>query len=150
MAQMYKALEELGVKLVTNQEVIDFEIVNKKVAKVITSTTHFGADEVVIATGSYTTPILKLLGNKMLLEPGKGYSVDWHDKTKIPDVSYILEEARVAITPMNDFVRLSGTMELEGINLNINNKRVTGFLKSIEERILIGFSNSFSNWSIST
>ena len=69
----------------------------------------------------------------MLLEAGKGYSVDWYKETNIPQTSYILLEARVAITPMNNFVRLAGTMELDGINLNINPRRVTGFLKSIEE-----------------
>lgn len=133
MRQMYKALDELGVKIHTNQEVVDFEKSGKKITKVITESNEFEGEEVVLATGSYSAPILKLLGNKMLLEAGKGYSVDWHKKTNIPRTSYILLEARVAITPMNNFVRLAGTMELDGINLNINPRRVTGFLKSIEE-----------------
>ena len=87
----------------------------------------------VLATGSYTVPLLKLVGEKMLLEAGKGYSVDWHDSPVMPDLAYILLEARVAITPMNNFVRLAGTMELGGINLDINPRRVAGFLKSIED-----------------
>ena len=132
MKQMYKTLEKLGVQILTNQEVVNFETIDSKITKIITRSTEYEADEVVIATGSYSAPILKLLGNKMLLEAGKGYSVDWHNKTKMPEVSYILEEARVAITPMNDFIRLAGTMELDGINLNINERRVAGFLKSIE------------------
>ena len=133
MRQMYKAIKELGVKIQTNQEVVGFEKSGNKITKVITETNEFEAEEVVMATGSYSAPILKLLGNKMLLEAGKGYSVDWYKKTNIPQTSYILLEARVAITPMNNFVRLAGTMELDGINLNINPRRVTGFLKSIEE-----------------
>jgi D-amino-acid dehydrogenase len=43
-----------------------------------------------------------------------------------------LVEARVGVTPMGNIVRLAGTMELGGIDSIINQRRVAGFLKSIE------------------
>jgi len=133
MKQMYKTLDSLDVQVLRNHEVIDFETSNGAINKVITPETTFEANEIVLATGSYTPALTKLLGNKMLLEPGKGYSVDWYDKSKVPSIPYILVEARVAITPLKDFVRLAGTMELDGVNLKINKRRVAGFLKSIED-----------------
>ncbi|MCB4800345.1 NAD(P)/FAD-dependent oxidoreductase, partial [Neotamlana laminarinivorans] len=36
----------------------------------------------------------------------------------------ILCEAKVAVTPMDGYTRFAGTMELAGINHNINSKRV--------------------------
>ena len=133
MEQMKKALSELDVEIYYNQEVVGFEKENSKISKIKTSETEYEADDVVLATGSYTAPLLKLVGEQMLMEAGKGYSVDWHDSPVMPDLAYILLEARVAITPMNNFVRLAGTMELGGINLDINPRRVAGFLKSIED-----------------
>jgi D-amino-acid dehydrogenase len=133
MEHMKKTLSDLDVEIYYNQEVIDFEKENGKISKIRTTDAEFEADDVVLATGSYTVPLLKLVGEQMLLEAGKGYSVDWHDSPVMPDLAYILLEARVAITPMNNFIRLAGTMELGGINLDINPRRVAGFLKSIED-----------------
>ena len=133
MENMKNALVELDVEINYNQEVIGFDKNNSQISKIRTSDAEFEADEVVLATGSYTVPLLRMVGEKMLLEAGKGYSVDWHESPVMPDLAYILLEARVAITPMNKFVRLAGTMELGGINLKINPRRVAGFLKSIAD-----------------
>ena len=133
MENMKNALVELDVEINYNQEVIGFDKDNSQISKIRTSDAEFEADEVVLATGSYTVPLLRMVGEKMLLEAGKGYSVDWHESPVMPDLAYILLEARVAITPMNNFVRLAGTMELGGINLKINPRRVAGFLKSIAD-----------------
>lgn len=125
-------LVQKGVSFSYNTEVTDFVTHNSAVREVITTSGNFSADEVVIATGSFTPPLLKKLGLSLLMEAGKGYSVDLSNPATIPALSYILVEARVAVTPMRDKVRFAGTMELGGINLDINRRRVAGFLKSIE------------------
>ncbi len=132
MRHMKLALEELNVAIYYHQEVIDFVRDNGKITKIITTDNEFEADDIVLAAGSYTAPLVKLVGDKMLLEPGKGYSVDWHDSPVKPNLAYILLEARVAVTPMNGSIRMAGTMELVGHDLSINPRRVAGFLKSVE------------------
>jgi D-amino-acid dehydrogenase len=132
MANMLASLKKMNVEIYTEQEVTGFETKNGRIAKVKTTDTVFEADEVVLATGSYTPALLKMLGDRLLLEAGKGYSVDWHDSPVKPELAYILIEARVAVTPINGYVRLAGTMELGGIDLSVNPRRVAGFLKSIE------------------
>jgi D-amino-acid dehydrogenase len=131
MDKMLTSLAELKVEIYTNQEVVKFETENGNISRILTAKNEFEGDEVVLATGSYTPTLAKMLGNTMLLEAGKGYSVDWYNKSVMPELGYILIEARAAITPMNDFVRLAGTMELGGIDLSINPRRVAGYLKSI-------------------
>ena len=43
----------------------------------------------------------------------------------------LLEEARVAVTPMGDRLRFSGTMELAGFDSSVNARRVRALLRSV-------------------
>lgn len=131
MQGMRKACEKLGVNFIFNEEVTGFETDNGKVKTVRTSQREYDGKEIVLATGAFTPPLARLLGNRLLIEAGKGYSVDYKDDTVIPELSYILVEARVAITPLDNFVRVAGTMEIAGLDLSINRRRVDGYLKSI-------------------
>ncbi len=131
MVNMKNALNELGVEIHYNQEVNGFKIDRGEIKSVRTAEREYEGDEIVLAAGAFTPALTKLMGNRLLLEAGKGYSVDYEDQEMKPDLAYILVEARVAVTPMDQFVRIAGTMELGGINLDINPRRVAGFLKSV-------------------
>lgn len=131
MVNMKNALNELGVEIHYNQEVNGFNIDRGEIKSVRTAEQEYEGDEIVLAAGAFTPVLTKLMGNRLLLEAGKGYSVDYEDQEMKPDLAYILVEARVAVTPMDQFVRIAGTMELGGINLDINPRRVAGFLKSV-------------------
>ena len=128
-----KSVKNLGVDIRYNQEVIGFDTDNNKVKVVRTVTDEFTGDEFVLATGAFTPPIARLLGNRILIEAGKGYSVDYYQESLVPEISYILVEARVAITPLNKFTRVAGTMEIAGIDQSVNKRRVAGYLKSVED-----------------
>ena len=128
-----KSVKNLGFDIRYNQEVIGFDTDNNKVKVVRTVTDEFTGDEFVLATGAFTPPIARLLGNRILIEAGKGYSVDYYEESLVPEISYILVEARVAITPLNKFTRVAGTMEIAGIDQSVNKRRVAGYLKSVED-----------------
>jgi D-amino-acid dehydrogenase len=132
MSTMKEVLLQRGVSVSYDTEVVDFVKSSGRVKEVVTRVGHFSADEFVIAAGAFTPVVLDSLGLDLLMEAGKGYSVDWTRPAAIPAVSYILVEARVGVTPMENKVRLAGTMELGGIDPVINQRRVSGFLKSIE------------------
>jgi D-amino-acid dehydrogenase len=132
MQVLTRVVQEKGVEIHYNTEVTDFVRSNNQINEVITAKGVFKADEVVVATGSFTPRLLKKLRMNLIMEAGKGYSVDWTNPPVMPSLSYILVEARVAVTPMQSKVRLAGTMELTGIDLSINQRRVAGFLKSVE------------------
>jgi D-amino-acid dehydrogenase len=132
MSIMTEVLLQRGVSVSYEAEAVDFVKSNGRVKEVVTPIGHFSADEFVIAAGSFTPPLLNNLGLDLLMEPGKGYSVDWIRPAAIPTVSYILVEARVGVAPMKNKVRMAGTMELGGMNLVANERRIAGFLKSIE------------------
>jgi D-amino-acid dehydrogenase len=65
------------------------------------------------------------------MQAGKGYSFMVNDVAKNIRIPSILLEARVAVTPMGNSIRFGGTMEIGGINHDINNSRVRGIVDSI-------------------
>ena len=88
-------------------------------------------DEFVLAAGAWTPLLLRPLGVRLPLQPGKGYSLTLATPRERPVRSLILAEARVAITPMGQALRVGGTMELTGYDLGISPPRIRGILRSL-------------------
>ncbi|MEO3403417.1 FAD-dependent oxidoreductase [Mucilaginibacter sp. CAU 1740] len=131
MAALLAYLKKVGVKLITNKEVTKIETTNGKVSRVLSHNEEFTADEYIIATGSWSPAVGKLLGLNIVLMPGKGYSFNVKDEKQTMQIPALLAEARVAITPMNGGLRYGGTMELDKINSRINMNRVKGIVESV-------------------
>jgi D-amino-acid dehydrogenase len=91
----------------------------------------YAADEFVLAGGAWSPLIVRSLRLQIPMQPGKGYSVTVRNPPVLPRIPMLLEEARVAVTPMGDRLRLSGTMELAGLDTSINARRVRALLGSV-------------------
>lgn len=133
MKALINYLKGAGVNLLINKEVTKIETSVGKVSRVLSNNEEFIADEIIVATGSWSPAIGKLVGIKILLMPGKGYSFNVKDENVPMHIPALLAEARVAITPMNGGLRYGGTMELDRINSRINMNRVKGIVESIPE-----------------
>jgi len=125
MGLLYSYLQKMGVKLRLNTEVQGFETNNRKINAVIADNMKLDCEELIIANGSWLGNISKLLGIKMLMQPGKGYSVVYNDLENNLQYPSILVDDRTATTPINKWLRIGGTMELSGHSDNILPKRVT-------------------------
>ncbi|WP_283636717.1 NAD(P)/FAD-dependent oxidoreductase [Aquaticitalea lipolytica] len=123
MDEMKAHLKAVGVTFYSNEKVEDLEVINRKIVSIKTNNQTFIADEFVLAAGSWSHILGKKLGLKLLLQAGKGYRINTNQNTGI-QIPSILAEAKVAVTPMNGFTRFAGTMEIAGINHNINRVRV--------------------------
>ncbi|MCB0486103.1 MAG: FAD-dependent oxidoreductase [Flavobacteriaceae bacterium] len=123
MKEMKNFLKNAGVQLLINEKVKDLEVQNNNITKITTDKQQYKADEYVLAAGSWSSLLSKKLGIKLLLQAGKGYRINTTRNTGIT-IPAILTEAKVAVTPMNGFTRFGGTMEIAGINRNINKVRV--------------------------
>ena len=84
-----------------------------------------------LTTGSWTQKLAKKLGITIPVQAGKGYRINVKRETGI-HIPAILTEAKVAVTPMNGFTRFGGTMEIAGINSQINTKRVNTIANAAE------------------
>lgn len=130
MLLLKKNLQDKGVQFQLHTTVTGFEKTTNKVNAVITNKGKFTADHFVIAAGSWIPLVSKLIGIKLLLQPGKGYSYTYDHVEKNIRYPAILVDGRCAITPWGKSLRIGGTMELSGINNNVLVKRMEGIYNS--------------------
>lgn len=131
MENLLTYLEQNNVKIMRNKEVDGIETDSSKITRVFTGNDVWEADEYVLATGSWSPAIAKMVNLNISLMPGKGYSFMEPEPKKRMTIPALLCEARVAITPMNGSIRYGGTMELDKINSRINMQRVKGIVESV-------------------
>jgi D-amino-acid dehydrogenase len=81
------------------------------------------ADTVVVAAGAWTPTVLKSLGARVPIIGGKGYALDYLPAPVELRQALYLHEDRVAMTPYAGRLRLSGTMELTGLDTSISRRR---------------------------
>lgn len=130
--QLQAQLQARGATFVTNAEVVDMDYTGKHIQKLhLSNHTTVTTDQVVLAGGSWTALLLKKLGIKIHLEDGKGYSFTIRNAKTRPNIPTILTEAKVAVTPMGDDLRIGGTLELGGLSSRINKKRLEGIVSSL-------------------
>jgi D-amino-acid dehydrogenase len=125
-----KYLEDNGVRFQLNTTVTGFEKANGKINAVITDKGRFDCEQLVLAPGSWLPVLAKMMGIKILLQPGKGYSYTYDNIEKNIHYPAILVDGRCAITPWQNRLRIGGTMELSGINNKILIKRMQGIYDS--------------------
>jgi len=121
-----RLVSELASKLRAAGGVIDEQRPVTAIRKggVETSTGPVDADTVVVATGAITPRLLKPLGLKIPIQPGKGYSITTERPDPCPSIPLLLAEANMAVTPWPSGLRLGGTMELAGYDERLNRKRI--------------------------
>lgn len=129
MEEMKLLLKKKGVTFHLNEKIEDIQLKSNRIQSVTTAKNTYKADEFVLAAGSWSSLLSEKFGIKLLLQPGKGYRINTHLDTGIT-IPAILTEAKVAVTPMNGFTRFAGTMEIAGINNNINRVRVEAIAKA--------------------
>ena len=134
MASLKKYLQQHGVQLIKG-EVSGFEKGNGKISKVICSDTVYEADEVVIATGSWSREVAAMLNTKIPLMPGRGYSFTLDNPACKLNHPAILTEGRVAITPFENGtkMRYGGTMEVVNVNTPPRYHRVEGIINAVKD-----------------
>ena len=121
---MERRLASAGVEFAWNTEVTGWRIDGGKVRSARTSTREIEAEEFLLCAGSWSPQLARDLDLKLPLQPGKGYSLTLQRPRKAPQLCALLTEARVAVSPMNGTLRFGGTMELAGLNEEINPIRV--------------------------
>ncbi|WP_446050560.1 NAD(P)/FAD-dependent oxidoreductase [Zobellia laminariae] len=123
MPKIVAYLKSAGVKIRTNEEVLDLEAKGNRIQEIKTSKANYTADEVILAAGSWSGQIAKKIKMDLPLQGGKGYSINVARPTGIT-IPAILMESKMAVTPMDGFTRFAGTMEFSGNNDFVRKERV--------------------------
>ena len=124
-------LERMGGEIHTSTEVLGFETTGRSISTVKTTKGNFSARQIVLAGGAWSPGITNGLGLNLPIEAGKGYSITFKRPPYCPVMPITLADAKVGITPMGDTLRLAGTLELAGLDLSINTRRIGAILKTV-------------------
>lgn len=99
--------------------------VGKKIIGVQTNHGLFKADQFVVASGSFSTALLKQLDIDIPVYPVKGYSLTLpiENEEYAPRSTVMDETYKVAMTRFDDRIRVAGTAELAGFDPSLPQKR---------------------------
>lgn len=125
---LQKRVLELGVQIEENTPVERVDLDDRAVRAVGSGSLTFSADRFVLAAGAWTGPLSYLFDAPLPVRPGKGYSVDVGPYGLRGATN--LSDAKVAVTPLSNRLRLAGTMEFGGLDETINHVRVDAILKA--------------------
>ncbi|MBD8491323.1 FAD-dependent oxidoreductase [Echinicola sp. CAU 1574] len=129
--QLKQYLFDQGVILKPGVSIEGFEKGVDNVNAVITNEGKIDCDQVMVCAGSWSDQIAKMLGFRLPMMGGKGYSFELPNTPPLMQAS-ILTEARVSQSPYGNKVRFGGTMEISNKSEEINLNRVRGIYESIK------------------
>ncbi|HJU21316.1 MAG TPA: FAD-dependent oxidoreductase, partial [Casimicrobiaceae bacterium] len=123
-----------------------FDVADGKVQRVLTNAEPIVADAVVIAAGAHSNALSKQLGADVPLETERGYHVTLTSPTVVPHVPIASAEDKYFATPMEEGVRIAGTVELAGLDAPPDFTRADALLEKAQ-RLLPGLRGaSVSRW----
>ncbi len=120
-----------GVSIKHVDAVNGIDVKNGKIHQILTTDGAHEYDEVILAAGSWSSQIARQMKLVLPMQAGKGYSFIIKNPMSKPKIPTILVDGKIAVTPIGDALRFAGTLEIGGINQNINMNRVMGIVKSI-------------------
>jgi D-amino-acid dehydrogenase len=119
-----------GAKLLSQTEVYGFEGNKGQIQRVLTTSGPIEADQVVLAGGAWLRQMGRWLGVSLPVEGGKGLSLTFARPPRSVDLPLILAESHVAVSPMGQALRVTGMLELAGIDLTMDPDRLRGIQRA--------------------
>lgn len=120
------AIESIAVQAVNTPEIAKNGSQNriKNDSKDSADIKTLTADAFVVACGSYTAPLLRTVGVDVPIYPGKGYSATFKilKPELAPNVSFIDDQAKCAMTRLGDQLRVAGTIEIGAYDNTIDSE----------------------------
>ena len=123
-----------------------FDIVDGKVARVLTDANAVDADAVVVAAGAHSDALSAQLGSGVPLETERGYHLMLASLSVVPRAPVASAERKYFVTPMEHGLRIAGTVELAGLDAPPNFARADALLEQAR-RLLPGLDGTaVSRW----
>lgn len=134
MKQMIALLKQRGVNFLSRTHIIQIDeksanhcVLKSEEGNVMTS------KHVVVANGVWASKLLARSGYHLPLQDGKGYSMTVATEKGQPGIPAILHEARVAITPFENRLRVSGTLEISGLDDQVRDHKMRSIVNAIPQ-----------------
>jgi D-amino-acid dehydrogenase len=134
--ELARLAESLGATIQTGTEVLSLETSGRRISGVVTTRGDLHPDQVVLAAGAWSPIVARDLRSRLAIQSAKGYSITVRSPSTRPHVPLYLSESKVAVTPMGEMLRLSGTLELAGLDLSVNRRRVAAIQRATRQYLL--------------
>ena len=131
-------VQDKGGTIHAGAEVLGFETSGNSIASVKTTKGEYHPGQVVLAAGAWSPGLGRELRLNLPVQPAKGYSVTFKRPDTSPALPVLLGEAKVAVAPIGPVMRLAGTLELSGLNLAIDSRRVDAIVRAAGEYLVGG------------
>lgn len=122
-----------GAQFLWDTDVQGWRTASGRITAVRTTRGELTADDYLICGGSWSPVVARDLQLGLPTQAGKGYSLTVRNPRQLPEICAIFTEARVAVTPMAGALRFGGTMEIAGLNEDINPLRVQGIIEAVSK-----------------
>jgi D-amino-acid dehydrogenase len=140
LSQALAARLRAGGARFAQREALAFEMLDRRVKRVVTDGGPIEADAVVIAAGAHSKPLAAKLGAEVPLETERGYHVTIERPSAEPRIPVCSGEGKYFATPMEGGLRVAGTVELGGLAAPPNYARADGLLEGAK-RLLPGLAH---------
>ena len=124
-----------GVRFAPQTELLGFGTSDTAVERLVTTRGDLTADQVVVATGAWTPRVASFLGESLLVEAGKGYSMTVAKPRLGPRMNILIGDRWAAVNPMGDRLRMSGWLELGRLDTKPSLERLARIEANVRSRV---------------
>lgn len=110
-----KAFTDMGGTLM-EAEVKDVSLTDGKLTSVLTTQGPVPCDDLVLATGVWSKPMMAKLGINVPLEAERGYHIVFENATGAPKRPLMIASGKFVSTPMDQGLRCAGIVEFGGLD----------------------------------
>ena len=114
--------------------------------RLVTSSANHRVGKVVVSAGAWSRQLLDPIGIKLPLETERGYHMMLRDASVVPRLPVLSRGRGFSITPMEEGLRLAGTVEIGGLDLPMNEERAYVLLRQAKAMLPGLETSDYSIW----
>jgi D-amino-acid dehydrogenase len=132
-AELARIVRAAGGVIEEGVSVTGFERGRHGIEAVQTNEGRQRGGKVLLAMGAWTPGFARMLGLRIPMQPGKGYSITYDQPSRVPRRPLVLKERSVCVTAWDGGFRLGSTMEFSGFDERPNARRFAALEKGAAE-----------------
>lgn len=123
-AELARIAREDGAAIEEGVEIVALERDGEGWRAIAANGRRFHARELLLASGPWAARMVRGLGLRLPIVPGKGYSITYDRPAITPRRPLVLKEQSVCVTAWDDGFRLGSTMEFAGFDARLTRARL--------------------------
>ncbi len=129
VAELRRIVEAAGGRIDCGRRVRTIDASDRGAGASLDDGERVAAGDVVVAVGAWAPALLRPLGFRVPIQPGKGYSITYTRPERSPRRPLVLKEASVCVTAWDSGFRLGSTMEFSGYDASLNATRLDALVR---------------------